>query len=159
VCAVTTSLRLLSELDNSYSPVDERVTAERCNINRLLFADDLVLLPSSDQGLKYPLDRFSAECDQVGMIIRTKKIEVLRLPRNRGQCGVQVFLRRVHVTLRAKVRSIEIRKVLNVEPLLLRIERSQPREFGHVTRMPQERLASNPAGSTHGKTAKRSSAR
>ena len=39
-----------------------------------------------------------------------------------------------------KVRSSEIRKSLNIEPLLLRIERSQLRWFGHVSRMPQERL-------------------
>ena len=39
-----------------------------------------------------------------------------------------------------KVRRSEIRKSLNIEPLLLRIERSQLRWFGHVSRMPQERL-------------------
>ena len=39
-----------------------------------------------------------------------------------------------------KVRSSEIRKSLNIEPLLLRIERSHLRWFGHVSRMPQERL-------------------
>jgi len=42
------------------------------------------------------------------------------------------FLRRVHgVTLRDKVGSYEIRKVLNVEPLF-RLETSQLRWFGHV---------------------------
>ena len=50
-------------------------------------------------------------------------------------------LRRIEgVTLFNKVRSSEIRKSLNIEPLLLRIERSQLRWFGHVSRMPQERL-------------------
>ena len=34
----------------------------------------------------------------------------------------------------------EIRKSLIIEPLLLRIERFQLRWFGHVSRMPQERL-------------------
>ena len=38
------------------------------------------------------------------------------------------------------MRSSEIQKSLNIEPLLLRIERSQLRWFGHVSRMPQERL-------------------
>ena len=38
------------------------------------------------------------------------------------------------------MRCSEIRKHLNIEPLLLRIERSQLRWFGHVSRMPQERL-------------------
>ena len=51
------------------------------------------------------------------------------------------FLRRIkEVTLFNKVHSSEIRKSLNIKPLLLRIERSQLRWFGHVSRMPQERL-------------------
>ena len=37
-------------------------------------------------------------------------------------------------------RSTEIRSSLNIEPLLLRIERSQLRWFGDVNRMFQERL-------------------
>ena len=39
-----------------------------------------------------------------------------------------------------KVRSSEIRKSLNIKPLLLRIERSQLRRFGHVSKIPHERL-------------------
>ena len=39
-----------------------------------------------------------------------------------------------------KVHSSEIRKSLNIEPLLLQIERSPLRWLGHVSRMPQERL-------------------
>ena len=51
------------------------------------------------------------------------------------------FLRRIEgVTLFNKVRSSEIRKSLNIKPLLPRIERSQLRWFGHASRMPQERL-------------------
>ena len=49
-------------------------------------------------------------------------------------------LRRVHgMTLRDKMRSCEISEALNVEPLL-RTERFQLRWFGHVNRMPLERL-------------------
>jgi len=44
------------------------------------------------------------------------------------------------VTLRDKLRSCEIRKALNVEQRLLRIERSQLRWFDHVTRMFQKKL-------------------
>ena len=61
--------------------------------------------------------------------------------RSHVQASEMRFLRRVKgVTLLDKVRSSEIRKSLNVDPLLLRIERSQLRWFGHVSRMPQERL-------------------
>ena len=48
--------------------------------------------------------------------------------------------RRSNCTLLNNVRSSEIRKSLNVEPLLLRIERSQLRWFDHDSRMLQERL-------------------
>ena len=61
--------------------------------------------------------------------------------RSQVQASETRFLRRIEgVTLFNKVRSSEIRKSLNIEPLLLRIERSQLRWFGHVSRMPQDRL-------------------
>jgi len=57
--------------------------------------------------------------------------------RSQVQASEMRFLRRIkRVTLFNKVRSSEFRKFLNVEPLLLRIERSQLRWFGHVSRMP-----------------------
>ena len=49
------------------------------------------------------------------------------------------FLQRIEgVTLFSKVRSSEIQKSLHIEPLLLRIERSQFRWFGQASSMPQE---------------------
>ena len=57
------------------------------------------------------------------------------------QASEMRFLRRIEgVTLFNMVRSSEIRKYLNIKLLLHRIERSQLRWFGHVSRMPQERL-------------------
>ena len=57
------------------------------------------------------------------------------------QASKMRFLRRIEeVALFNKVRSSEIRKSLNIEPLLLLNKRSQLRWFGHVSRMPQERL-------------------
>ena len=61
--------------------------------------------------------------------------------RSQVQALEMSFLQRIEgVTLFNKVRSSEIRKSLNIEHLLLRIERSQLRWFGNVSRMPQERL-------------------
>ena len=57
------------------------------------------------------------------------------------QAAEMGFFRRVDsVTLRDKVRSCEIRWAVNIKPLL-RIERSQPLWFGHVSRMSHEILA------------------
>ena len=51
------------------------------------------------------------------------------------------FLRRIErITLLNKVRSFEIQKSLNIDPLPLRPERYQLRWFGHVSRMPQKIL-------------------
>ena len=61
--------------------------------------------------------------------------------RSQVQASEMRFLRRIEgVTLFNKMRSFEIWKSLNIEPLLLRIERSQLRWFGQVSRVPQDRL-------------------
>ena len=61
--------------------------------------------------------------------------------RSQVQASEMRFLQKIEgVTLFNKVRSSEFRRSLNIEPLLLRIKRSQLRWFGHVSRMPQERL-------------------
>lgn len=74
----------------SHSRIDEDVTVGRCRINRLIIADYLVLLASSELGLQHELDRFSAVYDQVGMQISSKKTKVLCLSRNIGQFMLQV---------------------------------------------------------------------
>jgi len=58
------------------------------------------------------------------------------------QAAEMGFLQGVRGVTRSgcKIRSCEFRKVLNVEPLL-RMERSQLRWFGHVSRMSHETLA------------------
>ena len=61
--------------------------------------------------------------------------------RSQVQASEMRFLRRIEgVTVFNKMRRSQIRKSLNIEPLLLRIERSQLRWFGHISRMPQENL-------------------
>ncbi|XP_061740413.1 uncharacterized protein LOC133541215 [Nerophis ophidion] len=61
--------------------------------------------------------------------------------RSRVQAAKISFLRRVAgLSLRDRVRSSAIREGLTVKPLLLHIERSQMRWFGHLVRMPPERL-------------------
>ena len=199
----------------------------------LLFADDVVLLATSDRDLQHALGRFAAECEAVGMRVSTSKSEAMVLCRKTVECSLRVgsellpqakefkylgvlftsegkmeremdrrigaasavmralyqsvvvkqelsrkaklsiyrsiylptltyghelwivtertrsriqaakmsFLRRVAgLSLRDSVRSSDIRRELGVEPLLLRVERSQLRWFGHLTRMPPGRL-------------------
>jgi hypothetical protein len=202
-------------------------------IGSLLFADDVVLLASSDRDLQLSLDRFAAECEAAGMRISTSKSEAMVLNRKRVECTLRVgdeilpqveefkylgvlftsegrmereidrrigaasavmrtlhrsvvvkrelsrkaklsiyqsifvptltyghelwvvtertrsrvqaaemsFLRRVAgLSLRDRVRSSVIRRELGVDPLLLHVERSQMRWFGHLIRMPPGRL-------------------
>ena len=62
--------------------------------------------------------------------------------RSRVQAAEMGFLRRISgLTLLDKVKSADIRESRNIEALLLRLERSQLRWYGHVTRMSQERTA------------------
>ena len=61
--------------------------------------------------------------------------------RPQGQASEIRFLQKLKgITLFNKVRISEIRKFLNIEPLLRLFESFQLRWFGHVSRMPQERL-------------------
>ena len=61
-----------------------------CKISRLLFADDLVLLSSTESGLQRALNSFADACNTAGMKISTVKTEVLHLSRNPDQCVLQV---------------------------------------------------------------------
>ena len=59
-------------------------------ISRLLFADDLVLLSSSESGLQRALNSFADACNTAGTKISTAKTEVLPLSRNPDQCVLPV---------------------------------------------------------------------
>ena len=72
------------------SQADECATIGNCKISRLLFADDLVLLSSTESGLQRALNSFADACNTAGMKICTAKTEVLHLSRNPDQCVLQV---------------------------------------------------------------------
>ena len=72
------------------SQADECATNGNCKISRLLFADDLVLLSSTESGLRRALNSFADACNTAGMKISTAKTEVLHLSRNPDQCVLQV---------------------------------------------------------------------
>ena len=72
------------------SQADKCPTIGNCKISRLLFADDLVLLSSTESGLQRTLNSFADACNTAGMKISTAKTEVLHLARNPDQCMLQV---------------------------------------------------------------------
>ena len=61
-----------------------------CTVQRLLFADDLVLLDSSQNSLQQALDRFSDACVVAGMKISATKTETMCLSRQPKQCSLQI---------------------------------------------------------------------
>ena len=71
------------------SQTDECITIGKCNISRLLFADDLVLLAFSESGLQHIFNGFAAACDIAGMKISTSKTEKLHHLRSPVQCSLQ----------------------------------------------------------------------
>ena len=79
---------------DKYSQADEcAMMIGNCKISRLLFADDLVLLSSTESGLQRALNSFADACNTAGMKISTAKTEVLHLSRNPDQCVLQVMER------------------------------------------------------------------
>ena len=64
--------------------------------------------------------------------------------RSRVLAAEMGFLRRISgLTLLHKVKSADIRKSLNIELLLLRLERLQLHWYGHVTRMSRKEQPKN----------------
>ena len=75
---------------NKYGQADECATIGNCKISTLLFADNLVLLSSTESGLHRALNSFADACNTAAMKISTKKIEVLQVSRNPDECVLQV---------------------------------------------------------------------
>ena len=67
-----------------------RVKFGKCTVQRLLFADDLVLLDSTQNGIQQALERFSDSCFVAGMKISTTKTETMCLSRQPKQCSFQI---------------------------------------------------------------------
>ena len=72
------------------SQADECATMGNCKFSRLLCADDLVQLSSTESGLQRALNSFADACNTAGMKISTAKTDVLHLSRNPDQCVLQV---------------------------------------------------------------------
>ena len=72
------------------SQADECATIGNCKISRLLFADDLVLLSSTESGLQRALNSFADACNTAGIKTSTAKTQVHHLSRNPDQCMLQV---------------------------------------------------------------------
>jgi hypothetical protein len=69
---------------------EECVMIGDVRVKSLLFADDLVLLASSESDLQRALERFAAECVVAGMRISTSKTESLVVSRSPVQCALHV---------------------------------------------------------------------
>ena len=64
---------------NKDSSFSTGITFGECNVQWLLFADDLALLSSNKSDLQYALDRLSNACLDAGMKISTGKTEIMCL--------------------------------------------------------------------------------
>ena len=68
---------------------NECMTIGSRKIIRLLFADDIVLLASSESDLQHALNGFAASCDIAGIKIISSKTQILHLLKNRVQYSLQ----------------------------------------------------------------------
>ena len=69
---------------------EESVRFGDLRIASLLFADDILLLATSDRDLQHALGRFAAECEAVGMRVSTSKSEAMVLCRKMVECSLRV---------------------------------------------------------------------
>ena len=80
----------VSYMMDKCSQADECATIGNCKISRVLFADDLVLLSSTESGLQQALNSFADARCTAGMKLSTAKTEVLHLSKNPDQSVIQV---------------------------------------------------------------------
>ena len=66
---------------------EESVRFGELRIESLLFADNVVLLATSDSDLQHALGRFAAECEAVGMRVSTSKSVAMVFCRKTGECS------------------------------------------------------------------------
>ena len=76
---------------NKCSQADERATIGNCKISRLLFANDLVLLSSTESGIQRAKNSFPDARNTAGTKISTAKTEVLHFSRNPDQFVLHVI--------------------------------------------------------------------
>ena len=88
-CSFSFFVHYIHEQDRQNSSSSSSVTFGECNVWRLLFADDLVLLSSNISDLQYALDRFFDTCLDAGMKISTTKTEIMCLSKQPVQCFFQ----------------------------------------------------------------------
>ena len=69
---------------------NECASMGNCKISPLLYADDLVLLSSTESSLQRASHSFAGASNTAGMKTSTAKIEVLHFSRNSDQCVLQV---------------------------------------------------------------------
>ncbi|KAK0132165.1 Retrovirus-related Pol polyprotein from type-1 retrotransposable element R2 [Merluccius polli] len=69
---------------------EENVRFGNLRIASLLFADDVILLASSDRDLQHALGRFAAECETVGMRVSTSRSEAMVICRKTVNCSLRV---------------------------------------------------------------------
>ena len=69
---------------------NECVTTERCKINRLFFADNLVLLVSSESSFRHALNSFAAACNIARKKVSTSNTEEQHLSKSFVQFSPQI---------------------------------------------------------------------
>ena len=87
-CVLSPLLFIMDHI-NKDSSSNSGVTFGECNVQCLLFADDLALLSSNKSDLQYALDQFSDACLDAGMKISTAKTEIMCLSRHPVECSFQ----------------------------------------------------------------------
>ena len=87
-CAL--SVNYIHGQDRQGSSSSSDVTFGECNVWRLLFADNLVLLTSNKSNLQYALDRFSDARLNAEMKISTAETEIMCLSWHLVQCSFQI---------------------------------------------------------------------
>ena len=67
----------MNDLVDSFELVDDPISLSNYPISSMLYADDLILLSTSEKGLQICLNKLATFCDNNGLIVNLKKTNVI----------------------------------------------------------------------------------
>ena len=67
----------INDLPTIFDTSDDQVSLNNINLSCLLYADDLVLMSTTSNGLQKCIDKLAAYCDNNGLIVNIKKTNIV----------------------------------------------------------------------------------
>ena len=91
----------INDLPECFNSTDDQVLLDDMSLSCLMYADDLVLLSTTEGGLKNCLNKLETYCDKYGLTVNLKKTNIMTFSKSGRQSSTKFFFKNneiVHVS-------------------------------------------------------------